>query len=198
MTAVTLRFLQACAAACVLALAACVASEVATPAKSTAIASARRVPVLDGSLVAIVPAGFCFDRAASHDDDTGAVMVAGRCAAVSDPVVISVSIGGPESSGVLQSGARALSDWFTSRAGRAALARDGRAGSVKVIKTVVSDGALVLLVNDRLVGTYWRGVLGLKGHLVTVSVTAPAGAALDEAAGRKILDRTIAGLRAAN
>lgn len=192
MTAATSRILQTCAALAALTLAACVAPQ------GTTTATARRVPVQDGALVATVPAGFCFDRAASHDDDTGTVMVAGRCAAGGDPAVISVSIGAPGSSGVLQSGGRALSAWFTSPAGRAALARDGRAGSVKVGKTLVADGAFLLLVNDRKAGTYWRGVLGLKGHLVTVSVSAPAGSVLEETLGRQVLDQTIAGLRAAN
>ncbi len=182
-----------------LALAACVAPQ--GGGSPAAAASARRVPVQDGAIVATVPAGFCFDSAASHDDPSGAVMVAGRCTAGTDgagPAVISVSVGAEGSSDVLKSGARALSEWFTSPAGRAALARDGRASSVRVARTAVSDGAFVLLVSDRKAGTYWRAVLGLRGRLVSVSVQAPAGAALDEAEGRQILDRTVAALRGAN
>lgn len=176
----------------VIGLSACVAPSGAAPA------SPRRVPVQDGALVATVPTGFCFDSAASHDDPSGAVLVAGRCAAGNEPAVISISIGVEGSSEVLKSGGRAISDWFTSPAGRAALARDGRASSVRVGKTVVADGAFLLLVTDRKAGTYWRAVLGLKGRLVTVSVAAPVGQTLDESLGRQVLDRTVAGLRAAN
>jgi hypothetical protein len=183
---------RALAALSLIGLTACVAPSGAAPS------SPRRIAVQDGAVIATVPAGFCFETAASHDDASGAVMVAGRCAAGSDPAVISISIGTAGSSDVLKSGGRALSDWFISPAGRAALARDGRASSVRVGKTVVADGAFLLLVTDRKVGTYWRAVLGLKGRLVTVSVAAPTGQKLDETLGRQVLDRTVAGLRAAN
>lgn len=179
-----------------LAVAACVPGEVAGRAPSP------RAAVLGGALVAAVPQGYCFDPSASHagSAEGGAVMVAGRCSAATAqaPAVISISFGGPGSSEVLKSGGRALSDWFTSRAGRAALARDGRAGSVRVQQTLVADGAFLLLVADRQAGTYWRAVLGLSGHLVTVSVLPPQGEALDPKAARVLLDRTVAVLRAAN
>lgn len=198
------RLPLALATGALLALAGCVLPQGAPPATAEERAASagqtpvRRMPVQGGALIAVVPSGYCFDRAASRDDADGTVMVAGRCKARGAPAVISVSIGRPGSSDVLQSGGRALNDWFTSRAGRAALARDGRAGSVAVRKTAVADGAFVLLVQDRNAGTYWRAVLGLNSHLVSVSVGAPTGAELDEVAARKVLDATVTALRNAN
>jgi hypothetical protein len=52
-----------------------------------------------------------------------------------------------------------------------------------VIQTSVAEGALMLRVADRSVGEYWRAVLGLKGRLVTISVTAP-----DPETGRRLLE----------
>lgn len=155
---------------------------------------------IGGEITAAPPAGYCVDRRASHDAAEGAVILMGRCSGGSDaaPALITVSVGGTGSSAVIRSGAKALSDYFRSPAGRAALARDGRASSVQVQKTSVADGVLVLRVADRGVGTYWRAIMALKGRLVTISVTAPEGATLDEAAGRLILDRSVASLRRSN
>lgn len=177
----------------ILALAACV------PAGGPS-APSQRAPVIGGALVAAVPAGYCLDRQASQDGADEAVMIAGRCASSSSvlPAVITISIGQPGSSEVLKIGARAMSDWFVSPAGRAALARDGRSGSVRVRQTLVSDGAFLLYLSDRTTGDYWRAIMGLRGRLVTVSVTAPRDAALDKVAGQKLIGRVLDTIRGAN
>lgn len=155
---------------------------------------------LGDSIQVAPPAGYCIDRRASHDNGQTAVVLIGKCAdgSAAVPALVSASIGPPGSSAVIRSGAKALSDYFMSPAGRAALARDGRAGSVVIRKTAVADGVLVLRVADRNLGEYWRAVMGVKGRLVTLSVTAPPGRPLDEAAGRKILDQQVAAMRRAN
>lgn len=161
----------------------------------------QRLPVANGAVVAAVPAGYCLDAAASHDAADQAVLVAGRCQAGSggqDPAVIAISVGTEGSASALQAGARAMADWFASPAGLAALARDGRAGSVHLAEVLVADGALLLRVVDRSVGPYWRGVFSLRGRLVSVSVAPPAGGTLPPESGRKLLDRAIAALRQAN
>lgn len=164
----------------------------------------RSLALQGGTITAAAPAGYCIEPKASHDEGDGAVVLIGRCSGASSapPALIALSIGGPGSSAVLQSGAKALSDYFLTPAGRAALARDGRASSVTIRKTAVADGALILRVEDRSVGAYWRAVLGLNGRLVTLSVTTPDTGPdtppLDEAEGRRILDRAIAAMRRAN
>lgn len=157
-------------------------------------------PVLGGALTVAVPAGYCIDPRASHDDGRSALVIAGRCDA-GRPVpaaVLTVSVGGEGSSAILQAGARALTDWARSPAGRAALARDGKAGSVAVRETLVWDGAFLIRLEDRAIGPYWRAAIGLKGRLVMISVSPPERQGLPLAEGRAILERAIAGIRRAN
>jgi len=150
-----------------------------------------------GDFHVVAPAGYCIDPAASHDSGDSAVVLIGDCGPVV-PAIISITLGEPGSSAVLQSGARALSDYFTSRAGRAALARDGQAASVTVRETSLAGGALIMRLHDRQVGEYWRAVMGVKARLVSVSVTAPQTSSLSPDQSRKLLEQTMTALRAAN
>lgn len=146
------------------------------------------------------PAGYCIHPGASSDSSDGAVVLIGECAAKGAvvPAVISVTIGGEGSAEILQSGAKALSDYFMSRPGRAALARDGNPASVVVRQTALSGGALVMRMFDRQVGEYWRAVLGLRGRLVSVSVMAPETSSLSPDQSRALLEKSITSIRAAN
>ncbi|MCL4066617.1 hypothetical protein M3484_08535 [Pseudomonas sp. GX19020] len=146
------------------------------------------------------PAGYCIHPGASSDSSDGAVVLIGECAAKGAviPAVISVTIGGEGSAAILQSGAKALSDYFMSRPGRAALARDGNPASVNVRQTALSGGALVMRMFDRQVGEYWRAVLGLRGRLVSVSVMAPETSSLSPEQSRTLLEKSITSIRAAN
>lgn len=189
---------KAGAAVLAVALAACVPG--AGGGGGAAPSGGKTMPLLGGAMQAAAPQGYCIDEKATHDEGDGAVVLMGKCSGESKlpPALVTVTIGGPDSSVVLQEGAKALSDYFLSDAGRAALARDGRARSVAIRQTSVADGALMLLVSDREVGNYWRAILGLRGRLVTVSVTAPEDTELSPEDGRKILERTMGALRRAN
>lgn len=158
------------------------------------------VTVLGGALTAAVPAGYCIDQSASHEGPDSAVVIAGRCSAT-QPVpaaVITLGLGAAGSSETLKPGARALTDWVRSPAGRAALARNGKAGSVIIRETLVSDGVFLIRLEDRNVGTYWRAALPLKGRLVMIAVAPPRDGALPPEEGRKLLTRIIASVRRAN
>ncbi len=157
-------------------------------------------PVLGGALTVAVPAGYCIDPRASHDDGRSALVIAGRCAA-DRPVpaaVLTVSVGGEGSSAILRAGAQALSDWSRSPAGRAALARDGNAGSVVVRETLIWDGAFLIRLEDRAIGPYWRAAMGLRGRLVMISVSPPGQRGLTLEDGRAILERAIVSVKRAN
>ncbi|MBK6466056.1 MAG: hypothetical protein IPF96_03610 [Rhodobacter sp.] len=157
-------------------------------------------PVLGGALTAAVPPGYCIDPQASHDGRDSAVVIAGRCSSI-QPVpaaAITLSLGAAGSSETLKVGARALTDWARSPAGRAALARNGKAGSVAIRETLVSDGVFLIRLEDRSVGTYWRAAVGIRGRLVMISVTPPAGGDLPPEAGREILMRVVATLKRVN
>ena len=156
--------------------------------------------VLGGAMVAALPQGYCLDPKSRHAERGGTVVIGGRCAA-SRPVpaaAITVSIGGEGSSAVLKSGARVLTEWARSPAGRAALARDGQPGSVTIRETLVADGAFLIRLEDRAVGPYWRAAIGVNGRLVMISVSAPDGGTLSLSEGRKILSGVVDAMRRAN
>lgn len=165
-----------------------------------AVETGRPVSVLQGAFLAAPPRGYCVRPKASTQSAQSAVVLMGRCesAEASAPALISVSVGDAGSSAVLKKGVKALSDYFLSPQGRAAMARDGKASSLRVRKTILADGVLILRVEDRSVGAYWRAVLGLKGRLVTVSVLGPEGGTIPEAEGRRLLDQAVAALEKNN
>jgi hypothetical protein len=156
--------------------------------------------ILGGAITVALPAGYCIDPKSGHGDGQSALVIAGRCSAAR-PVpaaAITISVGGEGSSAILKSGARALSDWARSQAGRAALARDGSARSVAVRETLIWDGAFLIHLEDRATGPYWRGAIGIKGRLVMISVSPPSQRDLSLEAGRKVLEGVIGSLRRAN
>ncbi|MFZ1468655.1 MAG: hypothetical protein WAT09_06705 [Paracoccaceae bacterium] len=156
--------------------------------------------VLGGAMTVAVPGGYCLDPSASHRGPDESVVIAGRCSSDSRalPAAITVSLGAEGSSAALKSGARNLTAWARSPAGRAALSRDGKAGSVEIRETLVSDGAFLIRLQDRGIGTYWRGAVGIKGRLVLISVTPPEGGTLSASDGRKILGQVVQTMRRAN
>lgn len=157
----------------------------------------RSATILDGAVRLGLPAGYCIDTSAGRQDDDSAVVVMGRCrqdAAVT-PAVITVAVG-PEGSGqVLQAPQNYLAGYFMSQAGRAAMASDGQAGSVAVQTAKGVGPAIVLRLNDRRTGTYWRGVEEIAGRAVTISVDVVSG---DVAAGEAVLIEALAAMRRAN
>lgn len=160
----------------------------------------RSASVLGGALSIGVPAGYCIDRAASRNGNDSAVILIGRCsgAAATVPALITVAVGEAGSAAVVQAGGPALAAFFTSAPGRAMLSRSGRPGDVKVLEAVGVGEAFLLHVADRAAGEYWRGVIGVKGRLVTVTAKGGAGFALPPKDGRRIVDATLAALQRAN
>ena len=165
---------------------------------------ARQAAVLNGALNVSPPRGYCIDRAASRNTDDSAVVLMGRCtdAVPVAPAVISLTLGKAGTSAVLAAGGQALADYFSSAPGRAAVARSGRASDVRVLeafgKGPGGGGAFLLHLADRRVGDYWRAVVGVRGRLVTVTVTPPEDQPLPPEAGRDLLEQVLAGLIRAN
>lgn len=160
----------------------------------------RKAPVLNGALNVAVPGGYCVDRGASREKGDNAVVIMGRCADTASvpPALITVAVGQGGSAGVMTAGGQALAAFFTSPQGRATLSRDGRARDIRVVEAIGAGDALLLHLTDRGVGEYWRGIIGVKGRLVTVSATGTPGVPLAPAEGRKLIDRLLADLMAAN
>ena len=78
------------------------------------------------------------------------------------------------------------------------MSRSGRAGDVAVLQSGVVDGTLMLHLNDRMAGDYWRAIIGLKGRLVTISASGAEGAPLTPADGQRLVEETVAALIRAN
>lgn len=160
----------------------------------------RSVALLDGALVAAAPAGYCLAPRTGQRSGDSAVVIMGRCSAdgATVPAVLTLSIGQAGSAGVLAGGGTALAAYFTSAEGRAALSRSGRASEVEVLSARDVQGAFVMQLRDRQAGESWRGVDGLRGRLVTVSVAGPDGEALEDGQGRALVLAAFAALRRAN
>ncbi|MEZ5798280.1 MAG: hypothetical protein R3D63_12805 [Paracoccaceae bacterium] len=158
------------------------------------------VSVLGGAMTVAVPAHYCIDPASVHEDRAGAVAIAGRCGADRPvpPAAITVSLGGEGSAEVLKSGARVLTDWARSPAGRAALSRDGNARTVSIRQTLVSDGAFLIQLDDRRVGSYWRAAIPVQGRLVLIAVAPPEDGTLSVEDGRRIVEKAVTAMRRAN
>lgn len=163
-------------------------------------AGIRSVSLLDGTIVAVAPPGYCLAPGAGRRSGDSAVVLMGRCSAGSEaePAVLTLSVGPAGSAGAMAAGGAELAAYFTSAEGRAALSRRGRAGDVAVLEAVGVDEAFLLHVRDGAVGDYWRAVTGIRGRLVTVSAAGPDGQALAEGKGRALIEAAVAALRRAN
>lgn len=180
--------------ALILLLAACV------PIGGGLSGASRSAPILDGAMNVGVPRGYCVDPAASQTTDDNAVMIVGRCSDAGDvpPAAITATVGAAGSAAVLAAGAPALSQYFASDEGRAALSREGDSAAVSIQEVLSGDNVILLHLTDRAVGEYWRAVMGVRGRLVTLAVTAPEGQPLTADQGRALLDQAISAMRAAN
>jgi hypothetical protein len=182
------------AVALCLVLAACVPGlpEIAT-------SSSRAMPIMGGALQVAAAPGYCVDREASRETDVQAVVIIGRCSDRSGslPAIVTVAVGAAGSAASLTAGPEALAKFFASDVGRATLSRDGNAASVRLRDIRTIDGRLVLHLDDAATGETWRALFGLRGRLVSVSVTSAALQDQTGDAGKALLDRsTIAVVRA--
>ncbi|MGV8950033.1 MAG: hypothetical protein ACOH2M_02940 [Cypionkella sp.] len=159
-----------------------------------------RVPVLGGAAQIGLPRGYCIDKSASRDDGKTAVMFLGRCssAAKTQPALISITVGGAGSAGVMTAGGPALAAFFKSPDGRRTLSRNGQAKDLQVISAAGRENLLLLHLNDAPIGEYWRGITAIRGRLVTISTIGSRQQPLAPAEGRKLLDATLASMQAAN
>lgn len=163
----------------------------------------EKVVVAGKSVVIAGPPGYCVDSAATRDTATGAFVLLGSCASIansvqmpspSTPGLLTASVSGASGLAIRTSLDR-LEIFFTSEAGRAALARDGHAASVQILQTRRKGDAFYLHVRDTSNVTnrsisqdYWRGLFDVRGRIVTVSVVGFARRPMSNATGLATLD----------
>jgi hypothetical protein len=145
----------------------------------------EKIPVADQSVIVAGPPGYCIDRDAIRDEGGAAFVLLGSCASITGragkaapaiPAVLTASIS--ERNGADVSAAMAqMARYFESKAGRAALARDGRAASVEVLDSRQENGVFLLKASDQspnpatgLAPDYWRALFDLNGRLMTLSI----------------------------
>ena len=173
-------------------LIACAGFEIAPPN--------RNMAVLGGAVTVSPPDGYCVNPNVSKTGGDNAVVLIGRCSAASAvaAALLTTSIGEAGSGNALNAGPVALTSFFTSAEGRAMLASSGDANDAVVTASETDKDAVLLLIKDRALGTYWRGIFALRGRLVMVSATGGESTGLSPDSGRALLSKTIASLRRAN
>lgn len=144
------------------------------------------VRVAGGAVVIGGPQGYCVDRGASRIGADSPFVLLGSCASIArdaragapaQPGVLTATVSPPGDGPPFAASLPQLGGFLASPAGRAALARDGRAGSVAVLDTQGTNEAMLVRLTDRspaaipgTAETYWRGLFEVNGRLVTVSV----------------------------
>ncbi|MBC7478421.1 MAG: hypothetical protein H7317_10060 [Pseudorhodobacter sp.] len=162
--------------------------------------STPQVTVLGGEITVRAPQFYCVSEGSSRSSADTAVVLIGRCAENGRVAagLVTVTIGRSASGGVMLAGAERLRAFLRSGAGRKALSRSGRPGDVAVLQSGVVDGTLMLHLDDRVAGEYWRAIIGIKGRLVTISASGAEGAPLTPADGQRLVEETVTALVRAN
>jgi hypothetical protein len=169
----------------------------------------ERAALAGGEVLIAGPPGFCVDRSTIRDDESGAFVLLGSCASISNstrapapavPAVLTVPVS-PRSGSAISAAIDGLEPYFASEAGLAALARDGRAASVEVLDTRREGGAFYIRLRDTsgthgdLQQVYWRGLFDVNGRIVTISVTGFANRPISSQAGLALLETFAARIR---
>jgi len=171
----------------------------------------QKIAVADRSIVIAGPQGYCIDRSGSTLTGNSAFVVLGSCASISRDA----SAERPDLLGLLTASVATeqvaddlpepdqLTAFVSSAGGRAALARDGQAGSVEILDTRNVDDAFLIRLRDTSQGIieavddiYWRGVTDLNGRLLTISVVSFSAKPLTSDQGLTTLRAFLARIRA--
>ncbi|MCV6595005.1 MAG: hypothetical protein OIF48_18795 [Silicimonas sp.] len=168
----------------------------------------RKVALSDG-LVIEGASGWCVDQRSSRTRGDVAVVVFGSCAALAqDPLgarpevagLVTVTIDAP---GAPLPPPAALEAHLSTAPGRASLARDGDAGRVDLLEMRSDEDRLVLRMRDDSPAAAqtpisWRGLFGLRGRMVSVSLFGLAEDPLEADEGFDALEAQIDHLIAVN
>jgi len=146
----------------------------------------KQITVSGKDVIIAGPAGFCVDPTVTQSKGSNAFVLLGSCAAISNsprkprpkiPAILTATVSETTDSAPIASSMEALTQFFNSETGRAALSRDGKADMVDVIETLGKDGVFYIHARDRstdtLAGTgdeYWRALFDVKGRIVSASV----------------------------
>lgn len=171
------------------------------------------VEVVGGAVTVTGPQGYCVDTATRSDGAAGAVVLLGSCAALRQTstaprpdrdAVLSATVAAAPGASALGA-TEDLTEFFRGEAGRAMLSRSGAADTVELLDAYGREGVLFLHLRDssafdgpRVAPQYWRALMELRGHLVTLSVLSPEGDALSPQGGLSTLEAFVREMLRAN
>lgn len=172
-----------------------------------------RVAVQEGAVTLRAPDGFCVDPGSTRDEPEGAFVLWGSCAAIggdarapkpAQKALLSATIG-PESPDPVETAFDSYERFFKTRAGRAALARSGKAQDVEILAVKREEQRLLLKISDHSAPTtapvdpvYWREITGVRGHVSALSVLPLAGSGLPDETQLDLLSAFDETIREAN
>ncbi|AXX99423.1 hypothetical protein [Profundibacter amoris] len=146
----------------------------------------EQIRVANKEVLIAGPKGFCIDPTETQDADGSAFVLLGSCAAIANsrskphpkvPAILTATVSQKSTNPPITGSMPALAEFFRSKAGRAALSRDGNADTVEVVKTLDRDGVFYIRARDSssdiLAGAaneYWRALFDVNGRIVSASV----------------------------
>jgi hypothetical protein len=146
----------------------------------------EQIRVANKEVLIAGPKGFCVDPTETQDKGDSAFVLLGSCAAIANsrskphpkvPAILTATVSRKTANPPITNSMPALTVFFTTKAGRAALSRDGNADTVEVVKTLDRDGVFYIRArdssSDTLAGAadeYWRALFDVNGRIVSASV----------------------------
>lgn len=168
-----------------------------------------RVPVLEGAVTVVPPAGYCIEPASRLEREDSALLLAGRCEGQEAlaPAVLAATVG-VAGSGVgvdVAAGGAEMAAFFRSAPGRAALSARGRPGDVTVLEARGDGTAFYLRFADAgraaaggVQADGWRALFPVAGRLVSLSVSGTPTAPVGRDSGYALITAFAAATHAAN
>lgn len=154
-----------------------------------------------GAIVLAAPAGYCVAEGSAARSAASAFAAFTACSGRG--AVLTATAGGPGSAQPVDPAE--MGAFFTSPAGRQALARSGNPAAVAIHSVLAVDGVVLVRLTDRspppaalAPGESWRAVFVLDDRLVTLTAAPGAGTTMDAEAGRAMIGRFVGAMRGAN
>ena len=174
----------------------------------------KQVRVSGKEVVITGPDGFCVDPTQTKDNNTNAFVLLGSCAAIVNSrhkptpqvrAILMATVSAQTGSVPIASSMETLARFFKSKAGRAALSRDGKPETVEVVEILGKEGILYIHAYDSSTQTlagagdeYWRALFDVKGRVVSASVVGLEEHPISPAAGFEVLNAFVSRIIAKN
>ncbi len=167
-------------------------------------AAQREAVLAAGSMKFKAARGYCVDREATKATTDGGFVLFGSCEALYPsrsyarpklPIALAATVKGAGPSSPLRESFPALQQFFSSKSGRAALSRVGKASTVQVLAFQHQGDILLIHLRDTsstssdapIAESYWRGLASIGGRMVSMSALPRAGYDISDADQRALL-----------